>query len=610
MSAAAKDKRRRWQGLDFYGALDLCSNASQAEVKRGFRKVALTCHPDKVPEAEREAATQRFQLIAEAYEVLSDAKTRAEYDDVRRRVAGPFDGARFDDLFRPAYRRQGSDRAAEAARNPGSEAATPSRQPYPQSKMPQASDPSRRRGFPFGGFGFEESCHACGNRCPGVDMFPVGTALVCPRCRRAGIQPKQRPSAPQEQQQTRSQQPAASSPQRLQQRPQPEPQSRPAPPAPPAAPVPAGREPTANRTSSPREHVKDVKRTASDACARRPSEPSPPQAPSDGDNDTEEGEDILLMRDILLAMGFDPAATESAIKRCSSIEAAVEFLMQQFKTPSKQSAADRQKAKAELHAVAEEPLMTSHPSCSSATGQLPVEVWARGLSAEPKLSTRTPQPAAAPPEAIAAKAASQDLKETLLSLGFSQADVDAASIRCSSVEAAVEFLTLRCGQQKGQSVESFGEGSSGSAGSDAYPAVGSFLRTSLVAVPAVPGTALGAIPVPPTAAYCAGGPSGPAPSPAPAAASVPRTAFQPAFPGHPGDADDCWEAANAMVRTRSVQTDIGFEEALSDRAAKIVAGLAALGFNPAQSREAAKRCSSLEAAVEWIMAHPDAGGPV
>jgi len=82
--AAEKERLRRWREHDFYAALGIRPEATAADVKRGFRRVALTCHPDKVREEEREQATKRFQLIAEAYEVLSDENLRQRYDAEHR----------------------------------------------------------------------------------------------------------------------------------------------------------------------------------------------------------------------------------------------------------------------------------------------------------------------------------------------------------------------------------------------------------------------------------------------------------------------------------------------------------------------------------------------
>ncbi|XP_030375691.1 dnaJ protein homolog 1 [Scaptodrosophila lebanonensis] len=64
-------------GKDFYKILGINKNASDDEIKKAYRKLALKYHPDKnkSPQAE-----ERFKEIAEAYEVLSDKKKRDIYD--------------------------------------------------------------------------------------------------------------------------------------------------------------------------------------------------------------------------------------------------------------------------------------------------------------------------------------------------------------------------------------------------------------------------------------------------------------------------------------------------------------------------------------------------
>ena len=64
---------------NFYEALEVSPSASDAEIKKNFRKLALTWHPDKNPD-NRAAAEERFKLIAQAYDVLSDAQKRRQYD--------------------------------------------------------------------------------------------------------------------------------------------------------------------------------------------------------------------------------------------------------------------------------------------------------------------------------------------------------------------------------------------------------------------------------------------------------------------------------------------------------------------------------------------------
>src|SRR3954469_2983808 len=67
---------------DYYAALGVPKDAEAAAIKKAYRQLARDLHPDKNPgNAEAEA---RFKEVSEAYDVLSDTKRRAEYDDARR----------------------------------------------------------------------------------------------------------------------------------------------------------------------------------------------------------------------------------------------------------------------------------------------------------------------------------------------------------------------------------------------------------------------------------------------------------------------------------------------------------------------------------------------
>jgi molecular chaperone DnaJ len=66
---------------DFYAALGVAKDASSDEIKKAYRTLARKYHPD-VNEGDA-AAGDRFKEISEAYDVLSDATTRAEYDEAR-----------------------------------------------------------------------------------------------------------------------------------------------------------------------------------------------------------------------------------------------------------------------------------------------------------------------------------------------------------------------------------------------------------------------------------------------------------------------------------------------------------------------------------------------
>jgi len=68
---------------DYYEIMKLDRKASEADIKKAFRKLANQYHPDKNPSLEAEAL---FKEINEAYEVLGDPKSRLDYD---QRLASP-----------------------------------------------------------------------------------------------------------------------------------------------------------------------------------------------------------------------------------------------------------------------------------------------------------------------------------------------------------------------------------------------------------------------------------------------------------------------------------------------------------------------------------------
>ncbi|HEX9838622.1 MAG TPA: J domain-containing protein [Anaerolineales bacterium] len=63
---------------DYYKILGVERKASEAEIRKAYRKLAMQYHPDRNPEDKQ--AEERFKEINEAYQVLSDPQKRAHYD--------------------------------------------------------------------------------------------------------------------------------------------------------------------------------------------------------------------------------------------------------------------------------------------------------------------------------------------------------------------------------------------------------------------------------------------------------------------------------------------------------------------------------------------------
>lgn len=88
---------------DYYKILGVDKNASQDDIKKAYKKLALKYHPDRNPNDK--SAEAKFKEASEAYEVLGDESKRKEYDNPKSTFefhsSGPnFGGMNMDDILR------------------------------------------------------------------------------------------------------------------------------------------------------------------------------------------------------------------------------------------------------------------------------------------------------------------------------------------------------------------------------------------------------------------------------------------------------------------------------------------------------------------------------
>ena len=114
---------------DYYEVLGISRTATDDEIKKAYRKLALRYHPDKNPE-NRPEAEERFKELGEAYQVLCDPERRGLYDRFGHAAfeqgggRGPgdfgFAAGGFADIFDEMFGENGQPRASARTTSPSS----------------------------------------------------------------------------------------------------------------------------------------------------------------------------------------------------------------------------------------------------------------------------------------------------------------------------------------------------------------------------------------------------------------------------------------------------------------------------------------------------------
>jgi molecular chaperone DnaJ len=161
---------------DYYEVLGVSNGASDEEIKKAFRKLAMEYHPDRNKDA---AASERFKEINEAYQVLSDSKKRSNYDTFGHAGVntngGGFDGFEnfggFGDIFDAFF--GGSGRRSATAARRGTDLQVDITIDFEKAVFGAEEDIEIRR---------NEIC----SRCRGARCEPGTSPETCVQCRGSG----------------------------------------------------------------------------------------------------------------------------------------------------------------------------------------------------------------------------------------------------------------------------------------------------------------------------------------------------------------------------------------------------------------------------------------
>jgi len=197
---------------DYYEVLGVERGASDEEIKKAYRKLAVKYHPDKNPGDK--SAEEKFKELGEAYEVLNEPQKRAAYDqmghaafdrragggfgragggfhdpfDVFREVFGGGGGSIFEDLFGGARSDPGESQRGDDLRYDMEitfeEAAHGCEKEITVTK-PERCDECQGTGAETGSKA--RTCHTCGGRGQVINSRGIfSIAQTCPQCQGAG----------------------------------------------------------------------------------------------------------------------------------------------------------------------------------------------------------------------------------------------------------------------------------------------------------------------------------------------------------------------------------------------------------------------------------------
>jgi len=98
---------KHFNSSDLYQVIGVLKGCNEGDIKKAYYKQSLKVHPDRVPEDEKEVATEKFQTLGKIYSILSDQEKRKIYDetgsvDEENFVKGDMD---WDDYWRLLFKK-------------------------------------------------------------------------------------------------------------------------------------------------------------------------------------------------------------------------------------------------------------------------------------------------------------------------------------------------------------------------------------------------------------------------------------------------------------------------------------------------------------------------